>query len=102
MRTWILMLGGMMAWALHFAGVYGIASVADVVQDAAAPPARWAIAGFTLVCLIAALGFGLANLRVPGKDRDPMRRLTSTVGAAGGGVAAIAILWQALPALIGH
>jgi hypothetical protein len=96
------MLGGMAVWALHFAGVYAIASIADVMDEADARLARGIIGAFSLICFAAAAGFGLAALRSRRSGDDPMRRLVSTVGAVGGGIAAVAVAWQTLPALVGH
>lgn len=102
MRAWILMFGGMAVWGLHFGGVYAIASVADVVDEADARLARWVIGGFTLLCFSGASAFGLWGLRSLRAPGDPLARLVSTIGAVGGGFAAIAVIWQGLPALVGH
>lgn len=102
MGRWILMLGGMSVWAAHFMGVYGIASVADVAADAAVPASRWTIGAFTLACAAAAALFGLAGLRRLRAGGDSLDRLSWSVAAFGGAFATIAILWQGLPALVGH
>lgn len=103
MRTWFFMLGGMVVWAAHFMGVYAIASVADVARDADAAAARWIVAGFTAACAAAAAAFGLAGLRrLRRTGDDPYQRFTATVAAVGGGIAAVAVVWQGLPALVGH
>lgn len=102
MRAWVLMLGGMVVWGLHFGGVYAIASVAAVVDEADALLARWIIGGFSLLCFAAAAGFGIWGLRDLRAGGEPMRRLIATIGAVGGGIAAVAVVWQGLPALVGH
>lgn len=105
MGRWIWMLGGLIVWTIHFMGVYAIASLADVVSRA--DDAAWRMAGlaFSGVCLLAAVVLTAAAVR----------RVRRTAGAAdapegfgdqlallGGGVATVAIVWQALPTLIGY
>lgn len=103
MRLWILMLGGLVVWSLHFGGVYAIASIAAVLDEADALAARWIIGGFTVLCFAAAGGFGIAGLlRLRAAGDDPFHRFTGTVAALGGGVSAVAVVWQGLPALVGH
>lgn len=97
------MLGGLAVWAAHFAGVYAIASVADVVQDAAAPAARGLIAAFTAACAAAAAGFALAGLRLRrSAGEDSLRRFAGLIAGAGGALAVVAVIWQGLPALMGR
>lgn len=100
MRRWLFMLGGLLVWAAHFAGVYAIASVADVVAHASAPAARALIGAFTLVCVLAAAGIAVVAARR--RTGDAQERFSASLAALGGALAAVAILWQGLPALVGH
>lgn len=87
MGSWLTMLGGLIVWAAHFFAVYAVGSV---LPGTAA--ARVLTGLITLVCLTAAGLFLLRALRCPSG-------LARSMGAAGGGLAAIGIVWQGLPAL---
>jgi hypothetical protein len=102
MRAWLFMLGGLVIWASHFLGVYLIASVADLVDEADAAAARRTVGGFTLLCAAAAAAIGLGAWRRSRDDSDPVSRFTDWLAAASGAFAMIAVLWQGLPALVGH
>lgn len=98
MRAWIWMLGGLIVWTVHFFGVYTIASAADVY--ATADDFRWRMGGlaFSGLCLIASLILlAIAVRRVRANSG-----LANQLAALGAGTAAIAIVWQALPNLIGY
>lgn len=101
MRTWAWMLGGLLIWAGHFLGVYTLSSVADVVSRADDPAWRAIALGFSVAC-VAALGVLLVlaarRLRRPAAGS----RLTDQLAALGAGLALIAVVWQALPTLIGY
>lgn len=101
MRAWIHMLGGLIVWAAHFLGVYALASLGAVTGEANATPWRAAIAGFSLLCLIAALGLVWDAVRRLRRARSVEGRFAPELAALGAGLAAVAILWQALPAWIG-
>lgn len=102
MRTWAYMLGGLIVWAVHFLGVYGIASIADVTAYAGHPLSRAAVGAFTLVCLIAAGWLTIVAVRRWRRGGDDLSGFVSAIAATGGGVAVISILWQGLPALVGY
>ena len=89
MRTWLILLGGMLVWALHFFGLYAIAEIA---------PHRAAVAALTLVCLGADVWF----LRIISRLRrdDPFAAWRRSVAGAGAGLSLLAVAWQALPALM--
>ncbi|MDQ8028286.1 MAG: hypothetical protein REJ23_06140 [Brevundimonas sp.] len=101
MKTWVWMLGGLIVWAVHFAGIYAIASVADVVARADALSWRMAALAFSGVCALVCAGLlALAARRIrtgppPGTFADQM----ATLGAV---LALISIFWQALPTLTGY
>lgn len=99
MKTWLWMTGGLIVWAVHFVGVYLISSTADVV--ATADDTRWRMAGlaFSGLCALITAGlFGTAARRLA----SPSPRFPDQMAAFGSGIAVIAIIWQALPTLIGH
>ena len=86
-----LMSAGALCWALHFAAIYGFTGIACARGLAGAVP--WAVAGFTLVAALAAA----AVLRVALRQRDSFEHW---LAAALAGAALVAILWEALPALL--
>lgn len=102
MLRWAWMTGGLMVWFIHLMGVYGIASLADVVSRA--DDFAWRMAGlaFSAVCGLAALAITVAALRRVRRPADPSARFGDQLAMLGGGVAVVAIVWQALPTLIGY
>lgn len=102
MRKWAYMLGGLIVWAIHFLGVYGIASIADTAADAAHPMSRAAVGAFTLACLIAAGWLTLDAGRRWRRGGGEMAGFMNAIAATGGGIAVVSILWQGLPAVVGH
>ncbi|HYD28060.1 hypothetical protein [Brevundimonas sp.] len=102
MLRWVWMLGGLIVWALHFMGVYGIASLADVVSRADDPPWRMAGLAFSAACVLAALVLAGSAARSLRRRRDPSARFGDQLAVLGAGVATLAIVWQALPTVIGY
>lgn len=101
MGRWAWMLGGLIVWAVHFMGVYAIASLADVVSRA--DDFAWRMTGlaFSGVCLLAALAIVVvAGLRSREAPEAPVR-FGDQLALLGGGLAVVTILWQAMPTLIG-
>ena len=101
MRRWLFLLAGLIVWLVHFLGVYGIASVADVVRDAEAPAALWAVVGFTLAC--AAADLAILAVAVPRLRRaaDSVDRFVTGGAAFNAGLSLVAVLWQGLPVIVG-
>ena len=96
MRTWAFLLGGLIVWAAHFFLLYGIASVFPGTSLA-----RW----LTLIATIPALAANggllwLAAARRLTDGSDELRNWTIGLGAAGAALSLVAVLWQALPAII--
>lgn len=103
MRRWAFMLGGLIAWAVHFVGAYALASAGEVAGRADDPAWRLAIVAFSLACLAAAailLGLAVRALRRPGPQPDATSKLVPELAALGAGLALVAIAWQTLPAVI--
>lgn len=99
MRHWLEMLGGLIVWAVHFLGVYVIASIGEVVAQADDP--LWRLAGFSfsVVCAVAATLLWARTMRRHA-DGDEMDSLVRTVGGAGAALALVSIVWQTLPTVI--
>ena len=102
MRRWAWMLGGLIVWTVHFMGVYAIASLADVVSRA--DDFGWRMTGlaFSAACVLAALAITAVAARRVRRRADPSTGFGDQLALLGGGVAAVAIVWQALPTLIGY
>lgn len=99
MKTWAWILGGLIVWSVHFLGVYLISSVADVVTRADDVRWRMAALAFSIICALLAA----ALLRTAGRRlHSPNPAFPDQIAALGAGVALIAIVWQALPTVIGH
>ena len=97
MRAWVLLLGGLLDWALHFFLVYGIASLLPGTALA-----RMLTIAATLLCLGgAALLLRWSSRGWRGADQDDLSRWMWGVSAGGAGLAAVAIVFQGLPALLG-
>ncbi|HYC97613.1 hypothetical protein [Brevundimonas sp.] len=102
MRRWAWMLGGLIVWTVHFMGIYAIASLADVVSRADDPAWRMAGLAFSGACLLMALAIAARAARRLRRTTDPSTRFGDQLALLGGGVAAVAIVWQALPTVIGY
>lgn len=102
MLRWLWMLGGLIVWTVHFMGVYAIASLGDVVSRADDPLWRMIGLAFSGACLLAALAIAGGAARGLRRAGDPSARFGDQLALLGGGVAALAIVWQALPTVIGY
>lgn len=94
MNKWVLLLGGLTVWAIHFFLLYGFASlfpgqhIARILTLLATVPALAADA----LLLWAAAGGAFRT--------DELDRWVSDVSAIGAALSFIAVIWQALPALL--
>lgn len=102
MRRWAWMLGGLIVWTIHFMGVYAIASAGDVWATADDPAWRMGGLAFSAGCLLAALVLTGLAARAVRRAQDPAETFRHQLALLGGGVSAVAIVWQALPTLIGY
>jgi len=89
MRTWAILLGGLVVWAVHFFGLYAVAEIA---------PKPWLVAALTLACLAANLWLLLHVRRLTKTDEFHAWRRSVAMGGAG--LSLLAVAWQALPALM--
>ena len=94
------MLSGLVVWAAHFLGVYGIASLADLAGRADAPIARWSVGGFSLACVTVDLGI-LAAVTRRSPLADPLAAWANALAGLGALLSLIAVTWQTLPAVLG-
>ncbi|MFN3352863.1 MAG: hypothetical protein ACK4Z5_04575 [Brevundimonas sp.] len=99
MGPWRNLLGPHLIWAVHFAGVYAIASVFDVLNSAQSAGSRLGVAAFSVACLAAAVVLGVFAARDVSRADTEAHRWMARLGVLGAGVAALSIVWQGLPAL---
>lgn len=95
MRHWGLMLGGLLIWTLHFLGVYGVASVADVSDPSTHGLWRGLGLAFTGLCLLAVVLI-VVRARPPASDTGLYRQ----VGLGACGISVVAIVFQSVPLLV--
>jgi len=93
MTSWLILLGGLLLWALHFFGLYAIGEFGNDDRTA-----RIAVLSLTLVVLLADAALLARMLRRPGAAGFSGWR--DRFGIGGAILAALAICWQALPALL--
>lgn len=93
MRSWLMLLAGLLVWAAHFFALYAIGEFGGEE-----PGWRVAVVGLTLLCLAvdAVLLMVLVCARRPGG----FERWRASVAAGGLALSAIAVVWQGLPALL--
>lgn len=101
MQRWLYMLGGLLVWAVHFVGVYVIASIGDVVSSADDPTWRLAGLAFSTVCAAVALGLLVQSLRRADDGTDTVD-LGNTLARFGALLALISVIWQTLPTIVGY
>lgn len=93
MRAWAIFLAGLILWAVHFLALYIVASVFLTT-----PLARVLTLLITAFCLGAGT---LLFLRLrEAQQGSELDRWMKRVAKVGMGLAGVAILWQALPALL--
>ena len=93
MRGWVYMLGGLLVWSVHFAGIYAAVSLA--AQTPAADTAGWQAASlvFSVACFIVASALlFVAARRARSASRGGLPDHLAALGALVGGVG---IAWQA-------
>lgn len=95
MRTWVVLLSGLLVWTVHFFGVYGAASVFPGTALA-----RWLTGLITLLALgtLGLVSFPIVRRRGLGDNGD-LSGWIDGLALAGVTLSAIAIVYQGLPAL---
>lgn len=101
MQRWFYMLGGFLVWAIHFVGIYAIASIGDVVARADDRTWRGLGLAFSVVCVGAAIALLAQALRRP-DDGSGTTDLANLLARCGAGIALVSIVWQTLPTVIGQ
>ncbi len=94
MRSWAILLGGLLVWAAHFFLLYGIGEFAG-----ASTAARGGVLILSMLALL--VDFWLARRLITLRASDAFGRWRADVALGGLALSALAVLWQALPALIG-
>ena len=102
MRVWLFTLAGLLIWSVHFLGVYGIASLGDLITRAEDWPFRMAGLAFSALCFAGAGATTLVAVRRVRGAEEGLASFMDHLAALGGAVAMIAIAWQALPTLVGY
>lgn len=97
MRTWLFLLAGLLVWTAHFFGVYIVASLFPGMELA-----RW-LTGLLTVAALALLAWlslpVIRRLRSGEGDGDGLARWIDGISLLGSALAAVAVLYQGLPAL---
>lgn len=95
MLAWRHILGGLLLWAGHFFAVYGIASVLPGTSLAAL-----FILIATVLGLALAAWFLVQAVRARNSSSDKLQRWLHGLSGLGYALAALAIVYQGLPAII--
>ncbi|QCB55689.1 hypothetical protein E5675_15425 [Sphingopyxis sp. PAMC25046] len=95
MRSWFIILGGLLLWFAHFMLLYAIG---EFVGAGAA--ARLLVVAATLIALALAAGLGWRLIRK--SSSDPFDAWRDRLGLGALGLGTIGIVWQALPVLFGN
>jgi hypothetical protein len=95
MRPWLVLLGGLLVWAAHFFAVYGFASLLPGTSLA-----RWLTALLTLGGLVILAAMALPSRRRAHAQGDgDLASWLNRLELLGLALAAVAVLYQGLPAL---
>jgi hypothetical protein len=89
MTSWLLLLGGLLVWTVHFFGLYAVAEFG---------PSITAILVLTAICLVADLGVLAGAQRL--RRHDGFSSWRRSVALGGAALSLVAVVWQALPALV--
>lgn len=96
MRSWLLLLGGLLIWAADFFALYGVASIFPGMEVA-----RYLSLAVTAIAAAAAAWLllrMLARMRSPASDE--LADWIPKLAAAEAALALVAILYQGAPALL--
>ena len=95
MRFWRNLLGGLLLWTAHFFAVYIIASLLP-----GAPAAAILVLLVTAVILALTLWLLVRTVSAMRRASDDLQRWSSVLALLGYALAAIAVIYQGLPAAI--
>ena len=96
MKSWLILLAGLLAWTAHFFAVYAIASLLPGRAEA-----RWLVFLVTAIALAGTSVLLLRALRAHRGSADEIDRWVGGGGVLGCALALVGILYQGLPAAIG-
>lgn len=88
MKTWLILLGGLIVWTIHFFGLYALAEIAPY------PALVWAL---TAICAAADIVLLLHARGLATTEAFAAWRRSTAIGGAM--LSLIAVCWQGLPAL---
>ncbi len=91
MRNWLILLGGLIVWAVHFFGLYALAEISPDI-------APMLVLVLTALCLAANVWLLLRNRHHPASGSFGAWR--QSMARNGAVISLVAVGWQALPALI--
>jgi len=94
-RAWSYLLGGLLAWTVHFFGSYIIASI-----FLTSPTSRILSGLVTALCLAAAVLLAVTAWRNRASATDPVRHWMDWTAFLAAAIACVGILWQGLPAIL--
>ena len=96
MRAWLLLLGGMLMWTVHFFALYALGSVFESTA-----PARIGTGAVTIACLAADVWILILCVRTARRnDADTVIGWPARLGAPVATLSLVAVAWQGLPALL--
>jgi hypothetical protein len=95
MRTWALLLGGLIAWAAQFFTLYIVASVLGTTALARAISIAVTLAAFGADIIVIVRAARWRNAA----DTDRYGRWLASLALLGAGLSAVAIVWQGMPAI---
>jgi hypothetical protein len=94
------MFSGALIWAVHFIAIYGFTTLAcargfATMQWLGVGIVAWAIGAATMIALVAAVAVAVYATRTV-----PVNGFTEWITAGVAALAALAIVWEALPAIM--
>jgi len=90
MKSWLILLGGLLVWTVHFFGVYALAEIA---------PRPALVIALTLLCIAADLWLLFRVRLMPAAE--PFSAWRRSVAIGGVALSLVAVGWQSLPAMAG-
>lgn len=93
MKSWLILLAGLLIWAVHFFLLYGIGEFAGEGRGTRIAVGVLTLFGLTLIGWLAQRFAHIA----PGDDFARWRMFLARTGLA---ISALAVAWQGLPALL--
>ena len=99
MAPWMIALGGLLFWTLHFAGLYALSSLADLSRDPGAAGWRLAALGLSAACIGGAAVMLWASRRTL-TGPPPLKGFMASIAAGSVLMGMAAMAFQTLAALL--